>query len=723
MKKTLLWMALAISAVAFAAAPESSAPLALEPAQPQILAAGMTADLLTRFHYTPKALDDGLSQKIFDRYLKSLDGEKVLFIQADVDRFADARDKLDDAIKSRNLATPFAMFNLYQQRLRERLIHARALLGQNFDFSQQESYAYQREQATWAQTESEIQDLWRRRVKNDWLRLKLAGKDDKAIRATLEKRYDYALANLKKLKSEDVFQLFMNAYATSIEPHTSYLGPKATEDFDISMKLSLVGIGAVLQERDDMTVIRELVPGGPAALSGKLKVGDRIVGVAQAQDAVPTDILGWRLDDVVRMIRGAEDSVVKLNVLPADASPDAPQRVVTLVRRKVTLEQQAAKKSVLEVKDGERAQRIGVISLPTFYQDFEARAKGDKGFKSATRDVARLLEELKKESVDSVLIDLRNNGGGSLNEAVELSNLFIGSGPVVQQRDARGTIRVEGNGKATVAWDGQLGVLINRASASASEIFAAAMQDYGRALIIGEPSFGKGTVQTVVNLDAMARSDKPKFGEVKMTVAQFYRVNGGTTQLRGVTPDIQLPSFLDAKSGEAGFDNALPWGQIKSANYQPLGDLTDILPMLQLKHEQRIAKDPEFRFLKEDIGEFLQQKSKKTTSLNEVERRKERDAREAKMKDRETLRHPATAANTKPVKTNLQDDGLQGNERSLSAELAAERASRAAKDVFQLEAAAILADQLTLIQSSTRLAQQVLSGFSRLKGETGVVAR
>lgn len=487
MKKTLLWMALAINAAAFAAAPDSSAPLALEPAQAQVLAAGMTADLLTRFHYTPKALDDGMSQKIFDRYLKSLDAEKVLFIQADVDRFTDARDKLDDAIKSRNLTTPFAMFNLYQQRLRERLVHARALLGQNFDFSQQESYAYQREQATWAQSESEIQDLWRQRVKNDWLRLKLAGKDDKAIRATLEKRYDYALANLKKLKSEDVFQLFMNAYAMSIEPHTNYLGPKATEDFDIAMKLSLVGIGAVLQARDDMTVIRELVPGGPAAQSGKLKVGDRIVGVAQAQDAAPTDILGWRLDDVVRIVRGAEDSVVKLNILPADASPDAPQRVVALVRRKVTLEQQAAKKTILEVKDGERAQRIGVISLPTFYQDYEARAKGDKAFKSATRDVARLLEELKKDRVDSVLIDLRNNGGGSLNEAVELSNLFIGSGPVVQQRDARGTIRVEGNSNATVAWDGQLGVLINRGSASASEIFAAAMQDYGRALIIGSP--------------------------------------------------------------------------------------------------------------------------------------------------------------------------------------------------------------------------------------------
>ena len=723
MKKTLLWITLATSVAAFAAAPESSALIALQPASPQIQAATMTADLLTRFHYTPKALDDAMSQKMFDRYLKSLDSEKLLFTQADIDRFAPARDKLDDAIKNRDLSTPYAMFNLHQNRLRERLLQARALLAQNFDFSQQESYPYLRTEASWAKSEDELQDLWRRRVKNDWLRLKLAGKDDKAIRSTLEKRYDYALANQKKLKSEDVFQLFMNAYAMSIEPHTNYLGPKATEDFDISMKLSLVGIGAVLQERDDSAVIRELVPGGPAAQSGKLKVGDRIVGVAQAQDGAMTDILGWRLDDVVRMIRGAEDTVVRINVVAADTGPDAPQQVVSLVRKKITLDQQAAKKSVIEMKDGERTQRIGVIALPTFYQDFEARRKGDKTFKSATRDVARLLAELKKDRVDSVLIDLRNNGGGSLNEAIELTNLFIGSGPVVQQRDARGTIRVEGNSNATVAWDGQLGVLINRGSASASEIFAAAMQDYGRALIIGEPSFGKGTVQTIVNLDAAAHNDKPTLGDIKMTVAQFYRVNGGTTQLRGVTPDIKLPSFSDADSGEASFDNALPWGQIKSASYQPLGDLTDILPMLQIRHEQRIAKDPEFRYLKEDITEFQQQKSKKSTSLNEAERRKERDSRAAKLKDREAQRHPSTAGAAKPAKETLQDDGLQGNERSLAAELAAEKAGKAAKDVYQLEAANILADQLNLIQSSTRLAQQVLSGFSRLKSEPGLLTR
>jgi carboxyl-terminal processing protease len=388
---------------------------------------------------------------------------------------------------------------------------------------------------------------------------------------------------------------------------------------------------------------------------------------------------------------------------------------VALVRKKITLEQQAAKKTVIEVKNAERTRRIGVISLPAFYQDFVARKEGDKNFKSATRDVAMLLEELKKEQVDGVLIDLRNNGGGALDEAVELSNLFIGSGPVVQQRDSRGAVRVEGSSNATAAWEGQLGVLINRGSASASEIFAAAMQDYGRALIIGEPSFGKGTVQTVINLDAVAHSNTTKFGEVKMTVAQFYRVNGGTTQLRGVTPDIKLPTFSEADSGESSFDNALPWGQIQSVDFHRVGDKTDIVPLLQVKHEQRIAADAEFRFLKEDISEFSQQKSRKSISLNEAERRRERDAREAKLKDRESVRQQALAGGAQTTRATIQDDGLQANERNLNAALAAEKASRSAKDVFQVEAAAVLADELDLIHSSARLAQQVLSGLSRPK--------
>jgi carboxyl-terminal processing protease len=726
-------VALAMGAPAHAAAPDavataaSAAPAALLPVSAQTQAASMTAELLTRFHYAPKPLDDAMSQKIFDRYLKTLDGEKLFFLKTDIDQFGPARDKLDDAIKQRDLATPFAMFSLYQQRLRERLVYARSLLAQSPDFALQESYAYQRDKEAWAQSEAELQDIWRRRVKNDWLRLKLAGKADAVIRTTLEKRYDYSLANLKRLKGEDVFQLFMNAYATSVDPHTNYLGPKATEDFDLSMRLSLVGIGAVLQERDEMTVIRELVPGGPAAQSGKLKVGDRIVGIAQPQDPAMTDVLGWRLDDVVRLIRGTEGTVVRMNILPAGANPDAPQQLVSLVRRKISLEQQSAKKSVVEVKDGQRTRRIGVIALPGFYLDFEARSKGDKAFKSATRDVSRLLEELKKAKVDSVLIDLRNNGGGSLTEAIELTNLFIGGGPVVQQRDSRGAIRVEGDSKAAAAWDGPLGVLINRGSASASEIFAAAMQDYGRAVIIGEPSFGKGTVQSVINLDAVAKADKPRLGEVKMTIAQFYRVNGGTTQLRGVIPDIALPTFADAESGESAFDNALPWAQIKPAEFRMVGDLGDIVPLLQARHEQRVAKDPEFIFLKEDIAEFTQRKSRKSVSLNEAERRKERDVHEARLKSREAIRQRAKPDGEKrdSEKTDaaaVLDDGLQANERSLSAELAAEKSAKLAKDIIQEEAAHILADEVSLMENSARLTQQVLAGLVRPKSRAPVPA-
>ncbi len=735
MKKTLIGMAIALVVSAHFATAESSAvvaasvtdnnkasvasaPLNFQPLPQQIQAANMTAEFFTRFHYKATPLDDAMSEKIFDRYLKSLDGDRIFFIQSDIDQFSAARNKLDDAILGQDLTVPFAMFNLYHQRFKERLTFARELLSTEFDFTQKEAYRYQREKEPWPQDEAQMRDLWRQRVKNDWLRLKLAGKEAAAIRTTLEKRYDSTLTRMNKLKSEDVFQLFMNAYAMSVEPHTNYLGPKAAEDFDIAMRLSMSGIGATLQDRDEMATVRELVPGSPAALSGKLKVGDRIVGVGQGAGSTPVDVMGWRLDDVVKLIRGPKDTTVLLDVLPADAGPDGAHKTVVLVRNKITLEQQAAKKSIQEVKTAEGTRRIGVIALPTFYQDFDARRRGDKDFKSATRDVAKLLGELKKEKVDSVLIDLRDNGGGSLNEAVELTSLFIGKGPVVQQRNSQGKIHIENDSAGVVAWDGPLGVMINRGSASASEIFAAAIQDYGRGLIIGENSFGKGTVQTVISLDQMARSEKPQYGDLKMTVAQFFRVNGGTTQLRGVTPDIAYPSFTDAESyGESSYDNALPWVQIKPANYHAIGNLKDVQGMLQVRHEMRIAKDKEFQFIKEDIAEFKKQKEKKVISLNEEERRAERDLREAKNKEREAIR--ATLDGKTKVggkadanKLPTQDDGLQGGERSLAVELAAEKASKEAKDVYLIEAAHILSDEIELAKSSKRLADKTISRAS-----------
>ncbi len=737
MKKTLMWIAVVVAASAHFALAETnalslqapqtalasastSAPQTDFAAQPQqIQAASMTADFFTRFHYKALPLDDVMSEKIFDRYLKSLDSEKVYFLQADIDRFASERTRMDDAILGQDLTTPFSMFKLYHERFLERYTFARNVLKQEFDFTRDEAYVYTREKETWMTSAEALNEHWRKRVMNDWLRLKLAGKDAAAIRTTLDKRYETAINRGNKIKNEDVFQLFMNAYATSIDPHTNYLNPKAAEDFDISMRLSITGIGATLQDRDEMTTIRELTPGGPAILSGKLKVGDRIVGVGQASASAVVDVMGWRLDDVVALIRGPKDTTVVLDVLPVDAGPDGKHKTISLVRNKISLEQQAAKKSILEVKNPDGVKHVGVIALPAFYLDFDARRRGDKDYKSATRDVARILAEFKKEKVDSILVDLRDNGGGSLSEAIELTSLFIGHGPVVQQRNSHGRVQVESDKGGHVVWEGPMGVMINHGSASASEIFAAAIQDYGRGLIIGESSFGKGTVQTVVNLDEMARSEKPLYGDLKMTVAQFFRVNGGTTQLRGVIPDIAYPSYVDSDTyGEASFDNALPWVQIKPAEYKAVGNLKDVQTLLQMRHELRIAKDKEFQFIKEDIAEYQQQKAKTSISLNENERRSEREMREKKIKAREMIRAALNGkskdgekANRALNRLNTQDDGLQGNERSLAAEIAAEKANKDAKDVYLLEAAHILGDELELIKSDRKIAAQVISRF------------
>jgi carboxyl-terminal processing protease len=729
MKKQMFIVALAfaMSAPVAWAQPEKIGATQLKPVAGQAQAALLASKLLSRGHYKAVPLDDAMSEKIFDRYFKSLDGEKLFFVQADIDQFDGLRNRLDDAINNQDLTLPFAVYNLYQQRFNERMAYARELLKGKFDFTSDETFQLDREKAAWPKNDAEVNDLWRKRVKNDWLRLKLAGKEDKAIRETLDKRYDNAQVRMRKLNNEDVFQMFMNAYAMSIEPHTNYLGPRAADNFDISMRLSLEGIGAVLQSRDEYTVIREIVAGSPAALSGKLKVGDRIVGVAQGDTPAFTEVLGWRIDDVVQLIRGAKDSVVRLDVLPADAGPDGKHASVALVRKKISMEEQSAKKSIIEVRDGGTKRRVGVISLPTFYQDFEARRKGDRDFKSATRDVARILGELKKDKVDNVLIDLRNNGGGSLTEAVELTGLFIDKGPVVMQRTADGKIEVENDTNPGLAWDGPVGVLINRGSASASEIFAAAIQDYGRGLIIGEPSFGKGTVQTMINLDRWATSDKVHYGEVKMTIAQFFRINGGTTQLRGVMPDIKLPITSDNESfGESSYDNALPWVSIKPASYTPAGDLKELFAPLQKRHEQRIAKDKDFQYLQEDIAEMRKLRKENAISLNEAVRRKERDTQDARAKLREArLAHspadeakdaprskvpdPTKAAKALALKgAARQDDGLQADERNLTAELAAEKAAKNAKDVLLQEAAHILSDEAAMLKTDVRMASRVM---------------
>ena len=702
MKNRLLWLLIAFAQVAMLNAAQAALQLAPRPDQSQ--AAHLSAEVLTHHHYKQMPLDDAISSVIFDNYLKTLDSEKVFFTQSDIDLFSPTRTSLDDAILHEDLRIPYAIFNRYQQSIEERIGYARALLNKGFDFKEHESYQFNRKNAAWPQSEDELNDLWRKRVKNDWLRLKLAGKDDKAIRETLNKRYDKMLSGLSKINGDDVFQYFMNAYTTAIDPHTSYFGKRAAEEFDISMKLSLVGIGAVLQGKDEYTVIRELVAGSPALLSGKIKIGDRIVGVGQGKDGSIVEVVGWRIDDTVALIRGAEDSVVRLDVLPAESGPDGEHKIISLIRKKISLDKQAAKKSIIEVKDGNVTRHIGVISLPGFYQDFAAHQNGDKNFRSASRDVSRLLKELKKENVDSVLMDLRNNGGGSLAEAIELTGLFIGKGPVVQQRDSEGHISVESDAHAGVVWDGPLGVFINRASASASEIFAAAIQDYGRGFVIGEPSFCKGTVQSVIGLDQLVKNPKPELGELKMTIAQFFRINGGTTQLRGVTPDISFPPQADSSDfGESSFDNALPWSQIKAASYTPTGDLSGVVPLLKTIHEARVSKDKDFQYLIKDIAEAIVQHKKILISLNEDERRKEREVQDARIKS-----HGNNKATSAIDVAARQDDGLQSNERNLDSDLAFEKAQKDSKDIFLNEAVHILSDEVSLLQKNARLAVEVL---------------
>ena len=730
MKRKLLWLTLALAMAAQAAThePGTAPPRELTPLQQQTQAAHLAADVLSHYHYKVVPLDDVMSTQIFDNYLKSLDPEKVYFVQADIDHLSNLRGTLADAILKEDLSGPFAIFNLYAQRAYERLAYARNLLSAGFDFQLKEDYQYEREKEPWLTSGSEMHDLWRKRVKNDWLRLKLAGQNDKAILQTLDRRYNNALKRIDQFTSEDAFQTFMNAYTTAIEPHTNYFGPRAAEEFDISMKLSLVGVGAVLAEKDDFATIRELMPGGPAARSQQLSVGDRIVGVAQGDKGVMTDTVGWRLDDTVALIRGAADSTVVLDVLPASAGPDGKHRLVSLIRKKITLDDQSAKKSVLTVAEGSRTRHIGVISLPVFYQDFAAREKGDQNFKSATRDVARLLGQLKTEKVDGVLVDLRDNGGGSLDEAIQLTGLFVGKGPVVQERDVKGNIIVGSSTKDNLAWNGPLGVLINRGSASASEIFAAAIQDYGRGLVIGERSFGKGTVQTVINLDQIAENNKAGLGELKFTTAQFFRINGGTTQLRGVTPDISFPTATTATDfGEASFDNALPWRQIKAVDYAAASDLRALQPTLLTRHDARVKNT--FQCLEDDIAEFESQRKRNLISLNEAERRQQRDIREARLASCGAKTGAGKGTGEDLLTQNvakdpmLQDDGLQPNERSLAAERADEHARKSARDTLLEEAVNILGDEASLLAPKAGfVARQTVPISPAAEKKTGAAA-
>ncbi len=599
----------------------------LHPTEQQQQTAGVIVKVIDQYHYKDVVLDDKLSAEILKRYFDALDPNRSFFLANDIRRFSVYQDKLDDYLNNARIEPGFEIFRTYRQRVAEAIAHAQKLLDGAFDFTVDETYQFEREDEPWPQTRAELNDLWRKRVKNDFLTLKLIGKTEEDIRKTLHARYARLESRVEQFDANDVFQTFINAYTLSLEPHTSYMSPSTSENFDITMSLSLQGIGAVLKEEDGYTVIQETVVGGPAELSKLVRVGDRITGVGQGLEGEIVDVVGWRLQDVVEQIRGPKGSVVRLAILPKGSKTEGEPRTITLVRNKIKLEERAAKDYVIDGLKGMGKYKVGVIEIPTFYRDFAAESRGDGDFRSTTRDVRKLLTELKQKGVDGIVIDLRENGGGSLSEATELTGLFIETGPVVQIKDNFGKVEVERDPDSEIAYNGPLAVLVDRNSASASEIFAGAIQDYKRGLIIGEPTFGKGTVQTLVDLGRFVPGRKQDLGRLRLTMAQFFRVNGDSTQHRGVVPDILFPtaSFSD-DYGERSLDNALPWAHIKPADYRVFG--SGAASRLLESHLSRISDDPGFEMLvdREKSLEDMDQLSE--VSLLESARRAEFDKRE-----------------------------------------------------------------------------------------------
>lgn len=567
-------------------------------------------------HFRNLGIDDSLSGDVFDAYLDYLDGQRIYLTQEDIRKFSTIRMGLGSALKTGQLQPGFDIYNLVQQRMIERLNFALSLIDQgidNLNFDTEETIRLDRSEAEWEPNKAALDELWVKRVKNAVLAQRLNGSDDEAIEESLRQRYEGQLKRAYQARSEDAFQAYMNAFAGMWDPHTSYFSPRTSENFNINMSLSLEGIGAVLQADNEYTKVVRLVPGGPAAKQGQLQPADRIVSVTQEDEEKPVNVIGWRLDEVVDLIRGPRESTVTLEVIPANAADETVTKTIAIQRDKVKLEEQSASKDIIELERGGQKYQIGVINIPTFYADFQAMQAGDPNYKSTTRDVRKLIEELKADGVDGVVMDLRNNGGGALHEANDLVGLFIDQGPTVQIRNANNDVQVLTDQDPSVAYDGPLVVLVNRMSASASEIFAGAIQDYGRGLVVGSQTFGKGTVQAVRPLN---------HGQLKITQSKFYRVSGGSTQHKGVIPDIEIPSRVDkTRIGEDALDHALPWDQIEAVPHARYFDFSGVIDELRQRHEERFETNPEFRLLQQEIDFLKEQRQLESVSLNHDQRK------------------------------------------------------------------------------------------------------
>ena len=616
-------------------------------------AAVIITHILKKYHYRNKPLDDDLSGRILDSYLDGLDGNRGFFLDEDIRDFERYRYLLDDALEEPDLEPAFAIFRIYRQRVAERTDYAGQLLETGFDFSIDEDYMFDRLETDRAQTQADLDETWRKKVKNDYLMLLLADKEDGEIKDILRKRYARLRTSAFQLNSNDVFQSFINSYASAIEPHTFYFTPRSSENFDITMRLSLEGIGAVLRAEYDYTVVQKIIPGGPAELGGELRAEDRIVGVGQGIGGEITDVVGWRLDDVVDMIRGPKGSVVRLEILTERAGIKDTSKIISITRDEIRLEEQAAKSETIRLEKGGE---IGIIRVPAFYGDYAAQAQGKKDYRSTTRDVRRLLAGLKDKNLDGLVIDLRGNGGGSLIEALELTGLFIESGPIIQTRDYSGKIEVNSDPDPEISYGGPLAVLVNRNSASASEIFAGAIQDYRRGIIIGEPTFGKGTVQNVIDLNHFTETPDEDHGRLKATIAQFFRISGGSNQHRGVVPDIIYPTARYAGDyGERVLDNALPWDKVRPVRFVPTGAPVENFAAARELHEQRLKDNRLISLLLKDMETSQSNENIKSVSLHEGKRRTERE--KLRLEAAAIRNELRVAAGLEPVSANTDDPG------------------------------------------------------------------
>ncbi|MFD2571118.1 carboxy terminal-processing peptidase [Spirosoma soli] len=622
----------ALDKAALSALPPSSTIDDLKPSVSQEKVETLVAKLLTTYHYRKVRLNDSLSSVVWDNYLKEVDNNKTYLLASDVAAFEKYRYQIDDALVNGDLTAAYDLYNVFRKRQQERSQFIKDQLKKPFVFTTDESLNMDREKAAWPKSVEEQNDLWRKILKNQALELKLSSRSDSAVAALMTQRYNNLDKAYNRIKSADVFQFYMNSFAEALDPHTNYLSPTNADRFNQEMSQSLEGIGAMLQEDGDYIKITNVLPGGPAFKSNLLKVNDKIAGVAQGDNGQMVNTMNWQVDEVVKLIKGPKGTVVRLQVVSPDAIAGAPPKEIRLVREKIKLEEQRAKKEVIEITDNGKPFKIGVINVPMFYRDFEGARKREEGFSSTTSDVKKFVEELKGEKVDGIVIDLRDNGGGSLTEAINLTGLFIPKGPVVQVRESTGETEVYTDPDPSVTYDGPMAVLVNRFSASASEIFAAAIQDYKRGIIIGGQTFGKGTVQTLIDLNQWLPKEPEKVGQVKMTIQKFYRINGSSTQHKGVTPDIQLPEAFSAEEyGESSQASALPWDQINSTRYDVSHGIDDkVLSRLRDRFDQRLKSDPELKQLAQDLADFKKAKENKVVSLQESKRRKEREEAERK---------------------------------------------------------------------------------------------